>query len=726
MRYWRVVGSLVVLVAGLCLSSCAWSAVSGLPDWMIRPGTIEQLLMSQSGHAILDCESVARISKNGRYIVLKEPFSDATIIAMLDSVPSSLHYEMVVDCEADVTTLPGPTGYQALVNCQLYAYALPDGTIIDRPDIVKGLFTPSAWWGEKVCLTGGSTQAESFNPVRAMDDSSPEPNPSPAPADMTYYPTIGAILNADPPLAEDALVQIQCVAIADSGVDSDGFNYLDASDSTGQIRIYAAAAASVQSGDRVNQAGGQIQFNAGTPTICVDEGPGFDDTQPGGVLNIVHQAGIPWSKTFADGTQLGTALADKMVVTTYSGSGGADFPAAFYMEEQGRGSGILVRYSGGTALDRGDIVTVSGTVSTDSDGEREILASEVSSTAGNGPPGALGMGNAAVGGAAFNVLTPGPGSGLNNLGVLVKAWGVVTGVDSASGCFYVDDGRSLNDGSGLIGLRVAWDWDTCGKAAITPPTQGDYVTVTGISGSEDVGGYLVRTLRLRDSNDVTTMVASPDSSLDDISLPTANLNGVNRCNIRWACTDSSGCGDIFTPSGSGSYVIDTLRLWIVPSIPASPAYDLGDYFQSITLYTGTSAGLSHKASGTFTAGTSGTHNPHISFLRVNYVNSAGYQEANQFDQLWQVDFRGLNWQVSGGTTYSFGVYAVPLVDRLSFLHATRLTQGSSGMFQFNPANPAAGTTACRLRLVGQRFGYQRSDFRASAVGGCERWKGKKG
>ena len=226
--------------------------------------------------------------------------------------------------------------------------------------------------------------------------------------------------------------------------------------------------------------------------------------------------------------------------------------------------------------------------------------------------------------------------------------------------------------------------------------------ITGISGALNIDGNLVRTVRVRGQSDVTNIANAQDSSLSGMSLPlpTSNLNdaaNANRCNIRWACAaDSAGCGDTFTPSGD--YVIDAIRVWLVPSIPAFPSYNLGDYFQSIALYKGTyAAGFNPglAVSGTFFPGTSATDSPQIALLRVNYQETGQpqYEQADAtYNQLWQVDFRNLGWQVSSGTTYAWGVYAAPVSDRLGFLHASYLqSQTSSGVFQFNPASGAITT-----------------------------------
>jgi hypothetical protein len=43
------------------------------------------------------------------------------------------------------------------------------------------------------------------------------------------------------------------------------------------------------------------------------------------------------------------------------------------------------------------------------------------------------------------------------------------------------------------------------------------------------------------------------------------------------------------PSGT-NWVIEKIRVWIVPSIPVWPEYFLGDVYQSVAIYIGASGG----------------------------------------------------------------------------------------------------------------------------------------
>lgn len=159
-------------------------------------------------------------------------------------------------------------------------------------------------------------------------------------------------------------------------------------------------------------------------------------------------------------------------------------------------------------------------------------------------------------------------------------------------------------------------------------------------------------------------------------LPTTNLNGVNRCNIRWAQATSTtadlniGYGDDFTLPAGKTWVIDKIRVWAVLDVPMYPTYHVGDHFESIILYGGLAAGsLGEKKSATLATGSNSSGD--VTATAVSYSGGVNYKCADgRENQIWQVDFSNLNWSVTGGTAYAFGVRGVPRVDRLWFLHAT--------------------------------------------------------
>ncbi|WP_424094861.1 hypothetical protein [Moorena producens] len=156
--------------------------------------------------------------------------------------------------------------------------------------------------------------------------------------------------------------------------------------------------------------------------------------------------------------------------------------------------------------------------------------------------------------------------------------------------------------------------------------------------------------------------------LFDRGLPTENLNnvsGANRSNVRWT-TDAQNqgfSGDDFTIGNvEDTFVIDTIRTWMVPGLSIGDPDNLGDWFESLTLLTGLAAedDISPLASATLDPNSNVTSNPDITITQVPYLDAAGsiYDNFGDFVNIWQVDFNNLNWTIEGGTTYNFGVRGV--------------------------------------------------------------------
>ena len=141
-------------------------------------------------------------------------------------------------------------------------------------------------------------------------------------------------------------------------------------------------------------------------------------------------------------------------------------------------------YKSGYKATPGTRVTVPGTLSTSSSGEKILTASSITPV-GTGTIEPLMLNNLNVGGGDwyYNSST-GAGqqgvknnsavysSALNNIGLLITTTGRVT--YSTSGYFYIDDGSTLADNSGHIGCKVL------GSVPSATPL-GTYVKVTGIS-----------------------------------------------------------------------------------------------------------------------------------------------------------------------------------------------------------------------------------------------------
>ena len=186
-------------------------------------------------------------------------------------------------------------------------------------------------------------------------------------------------------------------------------------------------------------------------------------------------------------------------------------------------------------------------------------------------------------------------------------------------------------------------------------------------------------------------------------LPTSNLNsaaGADRSNIKWADSDPNiGYGDDFTLP-SGNWIVDKVRVWAIPSVPGYDSYNLADHFTSVTLYGLNSSGaLAALKSGNFTTG-SATDNADIAITPATYPGGALYENASGgFDKMWQIDFRNLNWSVTGGTPCFFGVHGVSRYDRLWFNAASNAalsgvgTNGTDGnVRRFDITHPENGAT----------------------------------
>ncbi|MHB9036463.1 MAG: hypothetical protein ACYC64_07330 [Armatimonadota bacterium] len=119
----------------------------------------------------------------------------------------------------------------------------------------------------------------------------------------------------------------------------------------------------------------------------------------------------------------------------------------------------------------------------------------------------LAMTNRAIGGGALNIYTPGVenGTGTNNIGLLIKTWGVVTYVDTSTTptYFYIDDGSGLQDGSGHKGVRVAIDNLATGNS-ITPPSETQHAAIVCISSTISINGKIQPNLRPRRQTDIQT------------------------------------------------------------------------------------------------------------------------------------------------------------------------------------------------------------------------------
>lgn len=208
-----------------------------------------------------------------------------------------------------------------------------------------------------------------------------------------------------------------------------------------------------------------------------------------------HGLRIADAKSWADGAEV---YIPRGVVT-------AVFGDYFYVESENRESGIRVVKPGhGKTI--GDRVDVSGQMGTNEHGERYIAATTLLDN-GSGAVAPVGMTNKAVGGAAC----PGQigvtdGTGLNNIGLLVKTSGVCTLNLAAPGNgpdYYGVYYLFIDDGSGLTSWYRAADGSYKQvrgvKIQVTNPavSVGNTLSAEGISSIELINGVYQRTILAR-------------------------------------------------------------------------------------------------------------------------------------------------------------------------------------------------------------------------------------
>lgn len=176
------------------------------------------------------------------------------------------------------------------------------------------------------------------------------------------------------------------------------------------------------------------------------------------------------------------------------------FADGTYVQEPDCAGGIRVK---GVSAAPGSLVTVQGKIAVES-GEAVLKdAVLLSAVSGKAPKPVL-MTNKALGGAQVGA-QPAPvdsttspsglAGGLSPTGLLVKATGTVTYVDPAHTFAYINDGSSLDDGSGHLGLRVSLE-------NAPAPEAGSFAEVIGCCATTELGGRCVRLLRPRTPTDV--------------------------------------------------------------------------------------------------------------------------------------------------------------------------------------------------------------------------------
>lgn len=200
-------------------------------------------------------------------------------------------------------------------------------------------------------------------------------------------------------------------------------------------------------------------------------------------IRVAAGVSIPAAKALANGEA--RSLRNKTV--------SAVFPGYFYLYEPAPPHGIRV-LSSASALP-GDSVEVAGLLQ-GSGAERYLDATNCGifvTRPGPGAPDPMSFAAGNLGGTQFNALTPGVlgALGPNNIGLLVRVYGVITQRDPSNQYFYIDEGSGLRDGTTTgvtdnIGVRISGDPSSY--------PEGSYIAVTGISSLFDAGGLRPRIL----------------------------------------------------------------------------------------------------------------------------------------------------------------------------------------------------------------------------------------
>jgi len=197
------------------------------------------------------------------------------------------------------------------------------------------------------------------------------------------------------------------------------------------------------------------------------------------------------AKMLPDGTKV--TIRNK-IVTCVRGS-------AIYVEEDDRSAAF--RAAGISGISVGDRVNITGTLQTNSSGEREIMGAAMRLSSGNPIPDPVVMSHGSLigGPAGYNPGAPGA-TGCNTSSLFVKVSGKVTKVGTGpnAGLFYLDDGSNLLDGTSWdgtpnVGVRVSWGGTV---------TLGEHRIVTGICSAFKNGQDVCRLIYSTDRLDAWT------------------------------------------------------------------------------------------------------------------------------------------------------------------------------------------------------------------------------
>jgi len=185
-----------------------------------------------------------------------------------------------------------------------------------------------------------------------------------------------------------------------------------------------------------------------------------------GFLNLAYEIGppgLPLAQARCSPVGARVTIEDAVVNAIFLG-----FPN---VQQLDRSAGIHLTM-GGSPPAVGTVVTAIGVLTRSDEGNLYVYGGIAVGT-GSASVKPLGMSTKAAGGGAIcEQLGSAGGQGVNNIGLLVKIWGRVTGVDPAYGYYWVDDGAGLTGAPPYTGIRV-WTMRQ------TLPSVNDLVTVAG-------------------------------------------------------------------------------------------------------------------------------------------------------------------------------------------------------------------------------------------------------
>lgn len=183
-------------------------------------------------------------------------------------------------------------------------------------------------------------------------------------------------------------------------------------------------------------------------------------------------------------------------------------PPRLYIQEPGGRTGIQVRFLGQVPTTYASSA-FSGQMGTDwSNHERYIEIPGYWNTTGVAKTYVVAMNARELGGGSAGLQEAvHNGTGVNNIGSLVRCVGRVIEKWPDNSLLYIADGSSLDDGSGIGALRV--DLSAIPAGSRPNPAIGSWVSVTGISSMYKLNDAYHRLVRMRSSADLTVLAGAP-------------------------------------------------------------------------------------------------------------------------------------------------------------------------------------------------------------------------